>query len=541
MLSPTLDLDVPASLPPALASALSAHFPDSAPGAALGVIHAGRCSAGAAGLASLSPRIAFTPQTQFRACSITKQLVALLLLQLAAEGRLSLDDSPGGYLPSLRALDPRLRLWHLAQNRSGLPDYWCAAMLTGAQPDSRFSEADGRDLITRLGRQMFPPGAGTRYNNGNFRIVQWVLEAVTGQSLSTLMQDRIWGPLGMQHSHLGEDTAQPLADGTRGYRALPPADSPAWEEEITRIVWSGDAGLVTTLGDLLRWEAALLGLGPVRLPQAEQLAEARPRPDGSTASYAFGLNTWRAGGRRMHWHSGALRGFRMMHLRFPDEQASVVLLMNRTQNPMPLALAFAAVLGLQPAWDRPQPATAAGTCWPQRAHYCPALDLVAETAGSAASPTINLGMDAQPLLWIGPDRLASADGFLQVTQTADGLDITSRSLGWHGHFAALPDEDIRPQLGGRQFVSPLLGSRVAFRADGQALVLLGPQGRSLTYAVRPLGRGLVAFDCPRALDEPPPGRYHLRLDGERLQIACLLAQGADLCFQAAEADASITV
>jgi CubicO group peptidase (beta-lactamase class C family) len=91
-------------------------------------------------------------------------------------------------------------------------------MLTGARLDSPFSAEAGRALITRLARGMFPPGAGTRYNNGNFRIVQWVLEAVTGQSLSSLMQARIWGPLGMRDSRLGEDTSQPL-DGTRGYRA----------------------------------------------------------------------------------------------------------------------------------------------------------------------------------------------------------------------------------------------------------------------------------------------------------------------------------
>lgn len=525
-------VDTPEPLPSELLAALLCHFPDGSPGAALGVLRAGRCYAGGAGLASLDPAIAFTPHSPFRACSITKQFVALLLLQLAAEGRLSLDDAPGKHVPALRGLDARLRLWHLAQNRSGLPDYWCAAMLTGAQPETPFPEAAGRDLITRLSAQMFPPGAGTRYNNGNFRILQWVLEAVTGAPLSALLQARIWDPLGMRASYLGEDTAQPL-DGMRGFRASQGDRPGAWEEEITRIVWSGDAGMVTTLHDLLRWEAALLGYGPVRLPQAERLGDALPRPDGSTASYAFGLNSIRTAGRRMHWHSGALRGFRMMHPRFPEDGSSVVLLMNRTQNPMPLALSFAAVLGLQPAWDRPQPATARGKNLPQGALWCPALDLVAETAGGLDAPTLNLGMDAQPLVWTGPQSLASADGFLHVTTHAQGLGIESRSQGWRDDFAMLPVEDIRPQLAGRRFENPRLGSHVAFGSDGDSLYFTGPRGRSLRYAVRPLGQAMAAFDCPRALDEPPPGRFHLRLDGDRLHIGCLLAGGPDLCFHAA--------
>ena len=73
----------------------------------------------------------------FAPASIRKQLVALLLLACGS-GRPSLDDSPDRYLPQLRSagFDPRLTLWQLAQMRSGLPDYWCVAMLTGAQPDA---------------------------------------------------------------------------------------------------------------------------------------------------------------------------------------------------------------------------------------------------------------------------------------------------------------------------------------------------------------------------------------------------------------------
>lgn len=529
--SPAL-ADLPAPLPPQLAAALSARFPDGSPGAALGIIQHGRSYVGAVGLAARAPAIAFAPTTRFRACSITKQFVALLLLQLEAEGRLSLDDSPGRYVSELSRCDPTLRLWHLAQNRSGLPDYWCAAMLIGAEPETPFSLAAGRELILRLQTPMFPPGSGTRYSNGNFRILQWVLESVTGESLATLLQTRIFGPLGMRDTSLGEDTAQPLPDGTRGYRRV----GEGWEEEVTRIVWSGDAGLVTTMVDLLRWEAALLGGGPVRLPQAERLPEARLRPDGSRASYAYGVNSWRAGERSMQWHSGALRGFRMMHLRFPEDATAVVVFLNRTENPMPHALAFARELGLEPAWDVPTPTGAptpdapAAPSWPVGAYHCPALDLLAELGGSAAAPTLNLGMDAQPLIRQDPQTLISADGFTRLELRADGVQIESRSLGFRRPFDRLSDLDIRSQLAGRRFRSPTLESVAEFSADGHALSFAGAHGRSRSYALRSLGGGLLAFDCPRALDEPPPGRFHLRLDGDTLQLACLLAGGPALRF-----------
>ena len=471
---------------------------------------------------------AFSTQSLFRACSITKQFLALILLQLDAEGRLSMDDAPGRFVPELAARDPRLRLWHLAQNRSGLPDYWCAAMLTGAQPETPFSAAAGRDLITRLRRGMFAPGSGTRYNNGNFRMLQWVIEAATGQPLSALLQQRIFTPLGMHASYLGEDTAQPLPDGTRGYRRV----AEGWEPEVTRIVWSGDAALVTTLQDLLRWEAALLGLGPVSLPESHRLSVAHRRPDGTTASYAFGLNVWHHAGRSMQWHSGALRGFRMMHLRFPEDRASVVVLLNRTESPMPHALAFADRLGLPAAWDRPQPVDPPSGNGPIGSFHCPTQDLVAELAGTMQAPTINLGMETQPLQWTGPTQLASTDGFLRLELGGDRVHILSRSQGWSGLFQPLPSEDARPRLAGRRFANAALRSTVQFAVDGQSLSFCGPHGQSLIYPVRALGGDLVAIDCSRALDEPPPGRFHLRLQNDQLQVSCLLAHGPDLLFQA---------
>lgn len=522
------DLDAPAPLPAGLQAELSARFAADAPGAALGILHQGRCFAGSRGLAAIEPARAFSPQSQFRACSITKQLVALVLLQLDAEGRLSLDDPPSRFVPELAALDPRLRLWHLAQNRSGLPDYWCAAMLTGAQPETPFSAAHGRDLIMRLTQGMFAPGSGTRYNNGNFRILQWVIEAASGQPLSDLLQQRIFTPLGMHASYLGEDTAQPLPDGTRGYRAV----SGTWEEEVTRIVWSGDAALVTTLHDLLRWEAAMLGLGPVSLAESHRLSMARPRPDGTTASYAFGLNVWHHGGRSMQWHSGALRGFRMMHLRFPQDRASVVVLLNRTESPMAHALAFAACLGLHAAWDRPQAVDPPSSGWAPGALFCPAHDLVAELSGTTQAPTINLGMETQLLQWTGPGQLASSDGFLRLERSGDGFQIASRSQGWSGLFSPLSHDDARPRLAGRRFASPTLRSTAEFSADGQSVCFRGPHGQSLIHPVRALGSDLVAIDCPRALDEPPPGRFHLRLLNDALQLSCLLSHGPDLRFHA---------
>lgn len=510
---------------------LAEEFPADAPGAAIGILRGGESLAFGMGLARLAEPAAsampFGPDTAFRACSLTKQFLALLLLQLEGEGRLALHDHPGRHLPALAGFHPTLSLRELAQNRSGLVDYWCAAMLTGARPESPFSLADGLQLITSLPRQMFLPGQGTRYNNGNWRILQWVVEAVSGKSLDVLLRERIFAPLGMTHSFLGEDTAADLPGGTTGYRRV----GGQWEREITRIVWSGDAALVTTLNDLLKWEAALLRNDPLLGP-VTRLAETRPHAAHGgalgAAAYGFGLNAWSQGGRRMHWHSGALRGFRMVHLRFPDDAAAVVVMLNRTANPMPIALAIAELLGLPPAWPRPQPADASviGLPDPTGNWVSEELDLVAEFSESEGHCHVNLGMDRQKLIRTDVDCLKSTDGFTEIVQRESDLLVTSRLMGFRGEFRRLAANPARDALSSREYWCPELGSRLNLSADGQSVSFSGPHGESEKYALRPLGEGWLAFDCVRALDEAPPGRFHLRPAGhESLLVSCLLAQG----------------
>lgn len=504
-------------------------FPADAPGVAVGVIGGEQALTFSHGLARLAdlrgsaPALPFTPRSHFRACSITKQFVALLLLQFAEEGRLSLDDPPGKWVPAVVGFDPGLRLKHLAQNRSGLVDYWCAAMLTGAKPESFFGREDGERLIGSLPRQMFAPGRGTRYNNGNWRILEWVLCAASGQPLAELLQTRIFAPLGMHASRLGEDTSLELPDGTTGYRR---ADG-KWEREVTRIWWSGDAALVTTLDDLLKWEAAWLRRDPVLTSAQDRLAQAMPHADGSTASYAFGINAWTAGGRRMHWHGGALRGWRMAQLRFPDDRASILVMQNRTANPMPLALAVADAMGLAPAWDFPDAAgdEVLGLPDPTGPWYSNQIEVVATFAESGGLPTLSLGMDASTLVRTGTETLVSADGFTRVEQANDHLVITSHNLGWTARFDRVEFADSRPKLGATRWRCKELGAEIAFSTDGASLLITGPHGTSERYPVHAIGQDVVAFDCLRALDEQPPGRYHLRLKGDRLAVGCLLAHG----------------
>ena len=132
----------------------SSLFGPDEPGAAIGILGPGgfRYAKGV-GLANLEQGIGFSPQTAFRACSITKQFVCLLVRQLEQEGKIALDAHPSRYVPALTAFPATLTVRHLCQNRSGLLDYWCAAMLTGAcsKPPEASPVPAARAAVERVG------------------------------------------------------------------------------------------------------------------------------------------------------------------------------------------------------------------------------------------------------------------------------------------------------------------------------------------------------------------------------------------------------
>ena len=379
----------------ALDTLLESAFPADAPGAAIGVVIDGEIRyVKGFGLANLNTRVRFTADTQFRACSVSKQFVCLLVRQLEREGLLALDAHPSKYVPALAKFPESLTVRHLCQNRSGLHDYWCVAMLTGTKLDSRFTLEEGADLIQRLHAPMFPPGAQFSYNNGNWRILEWIIEAVTSRTLPDLLAERVFRPLGMSHTGWGSDTSLELPGNPRGYRRV----DNGWEEEVTRTCWSGDAALTTTMNDYLRWELAMLKADTTLLSCADMLAEAMPHPDGERGSYAFGMNAWQQGNRWMHWHSGALRGWRMVQMRFPQDGVAIVVMLNRTENPMPIAMKITECVGVKTTWDEVVAIPSAPDSKIAGVYYAAELDLLVEARDEAGEVSISLGGDYMPLL-----------------------------------------------------------------------------------------------------------------------------------------------
>ncbi|MFD1658994.1 serine hydrolase domain-containing protein [Streptomyces caeni] len=236
------------------------------------------------------------PADHFRAGSITKTFIATVVLQLAAEHRLSLSDSVEEHLPGLvrgRGNDGRaLTLRSLLTHTSGLADF--ARDTGGAVPLTPLQAV--RVALTH------PPAARGRfsYSNTNYVLLGMVVQQVTGHSYAVEAEHRIITPLRLTGTSFpGARTTLPSPHG-RAYAA----DGSDVTELDPRV--AGAAGeLVTTLADLDRFYAALLGgelLPPSRLREMLDTRAAH-------GSYGMGLYPARLPCGTTVWgHNGRILG-----------------------------------------------------------------------------------------------------------------------------------------------------------------------------------------------------------------------------------------
>lgn len=315
------------------------------PGACFLARHAGEARyEGCFGQAEIEAARPATPETSFRLASVTKQFTATAALLLVAEGRLATTTTLRSLFPAFPAWADGITLHHLLTHTSGLVDYE-DVMPPG---DAQITDAGVVALLTAQDSTYFPPGARYRYSNSGYAVVSQIVEAVSGQSFGTFLEDRIFGPLGMTGTVAHVEGHTTVPHRAFGYS---PAANGAWtrtDQSATSAVL-GDGGIYTSLHDLHRWLAVVEGRESL-LPAG--LAEAAFTPhtvtDDGEASYGYGWFLDRPGGRRRYRHEGSTIGFRNAVQRFPDEDLTVVLLTNR--NAMAAGLMDSLVAAVRAGW-----------------------------------------------------------------------------------------------------------------------------------------------------------------------------------------------
>ena len=306
------------------------------PGGALAVLRGGEILVRHAwGYANAERRIAFTPRTLFRVCSITKQFTCALALDLHADLS-ALDDAVRARLPRLEAPAPKAT--HLAHNQSGLRDYWAVAMLQGSPAEAPFGDVEAGAIVGATRSLQFAPGTRFSYVNQNFRMLGDIVAERAETNFADLLRTRIFDRVGMETAFLATDTSA-MPDGATGYEG---AQARGFRAAENRILWTGDAGLGASLDDMIAWERYIDATRDDPAALYSRLSTPVAFADGRPATYGFGLARATTFGRASTGHGGGLRGWRSHRQYLPAERVSVVVMFNH--------LANAGACGHGPCW-----------------------------------------------------------------------------------------------------------------------------------------------------------------------------------------------
>jgi CubicO group peptidase (beta-lactamase class C family) len=375
------------------------------PGCSVGAAVNGRVSLSASyGMADLEHAVANTADTIFEAGSVAKQFTAAAVLLLARDGRLSLDDPIRKYIPEVPDYGAPITIRQLLTHTSGLRDWGSVAGIEGWPRGTRTHTHD--HVLEIIGRQEsvnFPPATHWSYSNSGYNLSAILVSRVSGSPFAEFTRVRIFEPLGMTRTSWRDN-----------YRRVVKGRAIAYASNAGTFVMDmpfedvhGNGGLLTTVGDLLKWNANFETprVGDARFT-AEQQQPGR-FSSGRAHAYALGLRVSTYKGVREVAHGGATAGYRAYLARYPDHGVSVAVLCNSAEaNPTEYAHAVAERLlgaAVKPSATAPPPiAEMQGplTALERDPSYKPTPEQLAHFAGSyrsdeaAATFTVSVERDA---------------------------------------------------------------------------------------------------------------------------------------------------
>lgn len=266
---------------------------------------------------------------EFRMASNTKTMMATLVLQLVAEGKLDLTDPVEKWLPGKVPGGKAITLRMLLNHTSGLFNYTDDPALRPSflGKDRRRWTSTKLLAVGVKHKPLFAPGTKFSYSNTNYAAIGAVLEQVTGVNLADLVRDRIARPLHLKHTYYATDSTWrgPYAHGYEPDAAHMPPGVPAYVKGLAGPrhdghvdvsgndpSWGGAAGaVVSTTQDWSRFYTALMS---GKLLPAAQLAQMRTtvpmdpeQPDGPGSGLGIATGTHPCG---TFWaHDGGMPGY----------------------------------------------------------------------------------------------------------------------------------------------------------------------------------------------------------------------------------------
>jgi D-alanyl-D-alanine carboxypeptidase len=295
-------------------------------------------------------------QTHFRIASNTKTMTAALIILLAQENKLNLNDPISKFVSGVPNGD-KITIANLLNMRSGLYNYTDAPEISNSMDHTPTKVWTSEELLAIAFKHPCnaPPGTTFEYNNSNYILLGLVVEKVAGKSLREVMQARLFGPLHMLDSQMPVATSdvipKPYSHGyLYGSSSVAMVGTPLYSPEFKAEARAGKVlpkdytdvnhsfaaaagGVTSTAADLATWISALT-TGAVLNPEYQRLwldsvqLEDPSNPAGT--KYGFGIAQMNWGPNAFYFHGGETAGYNSFIGYDPTNKVTLIVWTNLT-------------------------------------------------------------------------------------------------------------------------------------------------------------------------------------------------------------------
>ncbi len=285
----------------------------------------GTTAAGAWGFADQARTGHATPETIYRAGSVTKLLTDIVVMRLVEQGKLDLDVPVQRYLPSFHPHNPfggEITLRQLMAHRSGLVREPPRGNYFDMHPKGQADAVASLNDTTLVA----PPGSLTKYSNAAIGVVGEVIVHVTGKPYEQLITQIVLEPLGMRGSGVRADAVV----GTRAYAQMASIEGPRFAAPQFELGLTAAGALYSNVIDLGRLIHVVLNRGQLengRILNASTF-DAMWTPQysiGGERRYGLGFSVADLDGHRMVGHGGEIYGYATQILILPDDDVGVIV------------------------------------------------------------------------------------------------------------------------------------------------------------------------------------------------------------------------
>lgn len=279
-----------------------------------------------------------TSNNLFQIGSDTKSFTTAMLMKLQSEGKVSINDPLGKYLPQYKKWGD-IKISYLLHNNSGIPNYTEAKAFQKTIDDTPKKQWTDKELISFAYKKpaMFKPGNGWHYCNTNFILAGMIIEKVTGKKLGTLFNENF---LNGSNLNLKDTFYTPHQyDSSIEKRMVHGYDDEGKDITNTNLSWASAAGaMVSNSNDLVRWTYLLSNGKVIPKQQFDQMLKTvspetgKPNTTADNAGYgmAIGFRKNKAG---LWWgHEGETLGYHAIFAYYPKSDIYIAVTTNGLKN-----------------------------------------------------------------------------------------------------------------------------------------------------------------------------------------------------------------